>query len=51
MEGILYIIAAALIIGWGIGSIGYNQGGVIHLFLVVAVVIIVIRLLQGKKII
>jgi len=50
MGNILYIIAVILIIGWAIGFFGYAAGGLIHLLLVIAVVVIVIRLLQGRDI-
>jgi hypothetical protein len=49
MGNILYIIAVILIIGWAIGFFGYAVGGLIHLLLVIAVVVIVIRLLQGRN--
>jgi hypothetical protein len=49
MGNLLYIIAVILIIGWAIGFIGYSAGGIIHVLLVIAVIAIVIRLLQGKS--
>jgi hypothetical protein len=49
MGNLLYIIAVILIIGWLIGFIGFQAGGLIHILLVVAVIAIVIRLIQGKK--
>lgn len=49
MGNLLYIIAVILIIGWAIGFIGYSAGGLIHILLVIAVIAILVRLIQGKK--
>ncbi|MGZ3862259.1 MAG: lmo0937 family membrane protein [Bacteroidia bacterium] len=48
MGNLLYIIAVILVIAWAIGFIGYNAGGVIHLLLVIAVVAVLLRVIQGK---
>lgn len=50
MGNLLYIIAVILIIAWAIGFIGYSAGGIIHILLVIAVIAIIIRLIQGKKV-
>lgn len=50
MGNLLYIIAVILIIGWAVGFIGYSAGGLIHILLVIAVIAIILRLIQGKKI-
>ncbi len=50
MGNLLYIIAVILIIAWAIGFLGYSAGGIIHVLLVIAVIVIVIKLLQGNKI-
>jgi hypothetical protein len=49
MGNLLYLIAVILIIGWAIGFIGYNAGGLIHILLVIAVIAIIIRVIQGKR--
>ena len=49
MGNLLYIIAVILIIGWLIGFIGYSAGGLIHILLVIAVIAIILRLIQGRK--
>lgn len=47
----LWTIFVILLILWLLGLIsGYTMGGVIHILLVIAVIVLVIRLLQGKKI-
>lgn len=49
MENLLYIIAVVLIIAWLIGFLGFHAGGIIHLLLVIAVIAILLRIIQGKK--
>lgn len=49
MGNLLYIIAVILIIGWLIGFIGYSAGGLIHILLVIAIIAILIRVIQGRK--
>lgn len=47
----LYILAVILIIAWLLGFFAFHVGsGLIHLLLVIAVIVIVIRLLRGQKI-
>jgi uncharacterized protein DUF5670 len=38
-----------LIVLWLLGFIGHFGGGLIHLLLVIAVVILIIQLLQGRR--
>lgn len=49
MGNILYIIAVILVIGWAIGFIGYNIGGIIHILLIIAVISVILRIIEGKK--
>jgi len=51
MGNLLYIIAVILIIGWLVGFVGYSAGGLIHVLLVIAIIAIILRLIQGKKIV
>jgi hypothetical protein len=50
MGNLLYIVAVILIIAWAIGFIGYSMGGVIHILLVIAVIAIIIRDIQGRRV-
>lgn len=50
MGNLLYLIAVILIIGWAVGFIGYNAGGIIHILLVIALIAVLLRVIQGKKI-
>jgi hypothetical protein len=49
MGNLLYIIAVLLVIGWLIGFVGYGTGGIIHILLVIAIVIVLLRVIQGKR--
>ena len=46
----LYTIALILIILWLLGLVSsYTMGGFIHILLVVAIVVVLVRVIQGKK--
>jgi Family of unknown function (DUF5670) len=46
MGNLLYIIAVILIIGWAIGFFGYHSGGIIHILLVIAVIMIILKAIR-----
>ena len=46
LEAILII----LVIGWALGLFAFHAGGLIHVLLVIAVIVLIVRLLQGRKI-
>jgi hypothetical protein len=48
MRNLLYIIAVILIIGWAIGFFAFQVGWFIHLLLVIAIIVIAVKLIQGK---
>jgi Family of unknown function (DUF5670) len=50
MGNLLYTIAVILIIGWLLGFFFFNAGGIIHILLVIAVIAVLIRVIQGRKI-
>ena len=50
MGNLLYNIAVILVILWAIGFLGFNFGGLIHVLLVIAVVAVLLRIIQGRKI-
>ena len=50
MGSLLYILAVILIIGWLLGFFAFHAGSIIHLLLVLAVIAIVIRLIQGRSV-
>ena len=49
MGNALYIIAVVLIIGWLVGFFAFHAGGIIHALLVVALIIIIVRVIQGRR--
>lgn len=50
MSNILYFFAVVLIILWAIGFLGYNAGFIIHVLLIVAIIAILLRIIQGRKV-
>jgi len=50
MGNLLYIVAVILIIAWAIGFIGYNVGGIIHILLIIAIIAVILRVIQGRRI-
>lgn len=51
MGNLLYVVAVILVIGWAIGFIGYNVGGVIHVLLVIALISVILRIIKGNRIV
>lgn len=49
MGNLLYIIAVILIIFWAIGFLGYQAGGIIHILLVIALIAVILRVIQGRR--
>ena len=49
MGNILYTIAVILVILWAIGFLAYNVGGIIHILLVIALIAIILRIIQGRR--
>jgi hypothetical protein len=48
----LWTIAVVLIVLWLLGLISsYTMGGFIHILLVVAIVVVLVRVIQGRKVI
>jgi len=46
----LWTIAVLLLVLWGVGLVtSYTLGGFIHILLVLAVVAVAIRLIQGRR--
>lgn len=49
MSGLLYFIAIILLIGWLLGFFVYSAGALIHLLLVLAIIAVLLRVIQGRK--
>ena len=46
----LYTLAIVLIALWLLGYVtSYTMGGLLHILLVIAIVVVLVRLIQGRK--
>lgn len=45
----LEIIIAILIIGWLLGFFAFHVGSLIHVLLVIAIIVVLIRIIQGRN--
>ncbi len=50
MGNLLYIVAVILIIGWLVGFFAFHTGGIIHILLVIALIAIILRVIQGRRV-
>jgi len=50
MGNLLYVIAVILIICWAIGFFAYSVGSIIHVLLVIAIIAIIFRVIQGSRV-
>ncbi len=46
----LWAILVILFIAWALGLFAFHAGGLIHILLVIALIVLIVRLLQGKKV-
>ena len=47
----LWTLAVILVVLWALGMVtSYTMGGFVHILLVVAVVVVLVRVIQGRKI-
>lgn len=47
----LWTIVVVLLVLWALGFAVHIGGGLIHLLLVVALIVVVVRLLQGRRVV
>ena len=45
----LEIIIAILIIGWLLGLFAFHVGNLIHVLLVIAIIVVLVRIIQGRR--
>jgi hypothetical protein len=46
----LYTIAVILVVLWILGLVSsYTMGGFVHILLVIAIVVVLLRVIQGRK--
>lgn len=47
----LWTIAVILLLLWGLGMVtAYTMGGLIHILIVAAVAVVLVRIIQGRKV-
>ena len=47
----LYTIAVVLIALWLLGFVtSYTMGGIIHILLVIAIILVLVRVIQGRRV-
>jgi len=48
----LYTIAVVLVVLWALGFLAFHVGGgLIHLLLVIAVIAVLLRIIQGRRVV
>jgi hypothetical protein len=48
----LYTLAVILIVAWLLGLVSsYTMGGFIHILLVVALIVVLVRVIQGNRVV
>lgn len=47
----LWLIIIILVILWALGYFALNLGSLLHILLVIAVIILIIRLVQGRRVV
>ncbi|WP_325201683.1 lmo0937 family membrane protein [Flavobacterium sp.] len=49
MGNLLYTAAVILLIIWAVGFFAYGAGNIIHILLLIAIIAVLLRIIQGKK--
>ncbi|HMT29071.1 MAG TPA: lmo0937 family membrane protein [Bacteroidia bacterium] len=49
MGNLLYAVAVILVIAWLVGFFGFHAGGIIHVLLVIAIIVVLLRVIRGGK--
>ncbi|CAN5526426.1 hypothetical protein BH11BAC2_BH11BAC2_20080 [soil metagenome] len=49
MGNLLYVVAVIMIVIWAVGFFAYSVGSIIHILLVIALISILLRVIQGRK--
>jgi hypothetical protein len=48
MGNLLYVVAVILVLIWAIGFFGYAAGGIIHVLLVIAIVLFLLKFIRRE---
>jgi hypothetical protein len=52
MGDMLYTVAVVLVVLWALGFLAFHVGGgLIHLLLVIAVIAVLLRVIQGRRVV
>ncbi len=46
----LWLIVVILVILWALGYFALNLGSLLHILLVIAVIVLIVRLIQGRRV-
>jgi len=46
----LWTILVILFILWALGLFAFHAGGLIHVLLIIAVIVLIVRLVQGRRV-
>jgi predicted nucleic acid-binding Zn ribbon protein len=46
----IWTLVLILFIAWLLGLFAFHAGGLIHILLVIALIVVIVRLLQGRKV-
>ena len=46
----LWTVLLVLFILWALGLFAFHAGGLIHVLLVIALIVLIVRLLQGRRV-
>lgn len=50
MGNLFYTIAVLLILAWLLGFFVFHAGGLIHILLVIAIIVVLLRVIQGRRV-
>lgn len=50
MSNLLYLVAVILVVAWAFGFFVYSAGSIIHVLLVIAVIAILLRVINGGRV-
>jgi len=47
----IWTLVLILFVAWLLGLFAFHAGGLIHILLVIALIVVIVRLLQGRKVV
>jgi hypothetical protein len=51
VDNLFYIIAVILIVSWAVGFFAFKAGSVIHVLLIIAIVVILLKVIRGNNVV